>query len=88
MAEERFPLRREFISPTSSEIVILRSLPISFRPFQNASSTLTLVLCPATAIDRLIIMDCIVISFDKGMRLKLTIGSATAACASALRVGC
>src|SRR5947208_6892425 len=37
-----------------------RSTPISFKPFQNASSRLTLVLCPATTIERLSTADCIV----------------------------
>src|SRR5882672_3102156 len=38
---------------TSSDNVILRDVAISFRPLQNASSRLTLVLCPAMTIERL-----------------------------------
>src|SRR5579862_5377720 len=53
IAEERLPCWRLLsISPTSSESVMLRSPEISFMPFQNASSRLTLVLWPATTIDR------------------------------------
>src|SRR5256885_16106030 len=54
MAEERLPCwRLVSISPTSSDSVMSRSTEISFIPFQNASSRLTLVLCPATTIERL-----------------------------------
>src|SRR5882757_4402186 len=53
MAEERLPCwRLVSISPTSSDSVMSRSTEISFIPFQNASSRLTLVLWPATTIDR------------------------------------
>jgi hypothetical protein len=45
------------ISSTSSDSVILRRLEISFMPFQNASSILTLVLRPATTIERLVMGD-------------------------------
>src|ERR1700758_4998381 len=38
---------------TRSESVMLRAEAISLRPFQNASSRLTLVLCPAMTIERL-----------------------------------
>src|SRR3984893_1044076 len=54
MAEDRLPCWRLLsISPTSSDSVISRSPEISFMPFQNASSRLTLVLWPATTIERL-----------------------------------
>src|SRR5450432_632317 len=53
MAEDRLPCCRLLsISPTSSDNVMSRSPEISFMPFQNASSRLTLVLCPATTIER------------------------------------
>src|SRR5438132_14148875 len=53
MAEDRLPCWRPLsISPTSSESVMLRRAEISFMPFQKASSRLTLVLCPATTIER------------------------------------
>ena len=41
------------ISPTSSDSVMFRRPEISFMPFQKASSRLTLVLWPATTIERL-----------------------------------
>src|SRR5580704_18450794 len=54
MAEERFPCRRPpSMVATRSDSVMLRPEAISFRPFQNASSRLTLVLCPAMTIERL-----------------------------------
>src|SRR6202007_791582 len=54
IAEDRLPCWRLLsISPTSSDSVMLRSPEISFMPFQNASSRLTLVLWPATTIERL-----------------------------------
>src|SRR5262252_10816581 len=54
MAEERFPCRRPpSIVATRSESVMLRAEAISLRPFQKASSRLTLVLCPAMTIERL-----------------------------------
>src|SRR3984893_6162890 len=53
MAEDRLPCWRLLsTSPTSSDSVMFRRLEISFMPFQNASSRLTLVLWPATTIDR------------------------------------
>src|SRR6478609_2804876 len=54
MADDRLPCWRLLsISPTSSDKVMSRVPEISFMPFQNASSRLTLVLCPATTIERL-----------------------------------
>src|ERR1700738_5040412 len=54
MAEERFPCRRPpSMLATRSDSVMLRPEAISFRPFQKASSRLTLVLCPAITIERL-----------------------------------
>src|SRR5882757_3259658 len=53
MADERLPLWRPMsMLPTRSDSVIARVTAISFRPFQNASSRLTLVLCPAITIER------------------------------------
>src|SRR3954454_4081351 len=53
MADERLPCWRLLsISPTSSDNVISRNPEISFMPFQKASSRLTLVLSPATTIER------------------------------------
>src|SRR5579872_1925925 len=53
MAEDRLPCWRVLsISPTSSDSVTFRKPEISFMPFQKASSRLTLVLWPATTIDR------------------------------------
>src|ERR1700679_3683367 len=53
MADDRLPCWRLLsISPTSSDSVMFRRPEISFMPFQNASSRLTLVLWPATTIDR------------------------------------
>src|SRR5665213_3231375 len=54
MAEDRLPWRRSVsMLATMSDRVISRPPAISFRPFQNASSRLTLVLCPAMTIERL-----------------------------------
>src|SRR5215470_12158828 len=54
MAEERFPCRRPpSMLATRSDNVMLRAEAISLRPLQNASSRLTLVLCPAMTIERL-----------------------------------
>src|SRR5215467_12141506 len=54
MADDRLPCcRSESIDATSSDNVMSRSPAISFSPFQNASSRLTLVLCPAITIERL-----------------------------------
>src|SRR5437764_11806369 len=54
MAEERLPCRRSAsIEATSSDSVTLRVPAISLRQVQNASSRLTLVLCPAMTIERL-----------------------------------
>src|ERR1043166_90980 len=54
MAEERFPCRRPpSMLATRSDSVMLRAEAISLSPFQNASSRLTLVLCPAMTIERL-----------------------------------
>jgi len=54
IADERLPWRRSTsIDATNSDSVMLRDAAISFRPLQNASSRLTLVLCPAMTIDRL-----------------------------------
>src|ERR1700746_139415 len=54
MAEERFPCRRPpAMLATRSDSVMLRAEAISLRPFQKASSRLTLVLCPAMTIERL-----------------------------------
>src|SRR5260221_1345686 len=54
MAAERLPCRRSVsIEATMSDSVNSRPLAISFRPYQNASSRLTLVLWPAMTIERL-----------------------------------
>src|ERR1043166_490667 len=54
MADDRLPWRRSpSIEATSSESVRLRDVAISFSPVQNASSRLTLVLCPVMTIERL-----------------------------------
>src|SRR6202020_1623040 len=53
MADDKLPCWRLLsISPTSSDSVMFRNPEISFMPFQKASSRLTLVLWPATTIDR------------------------------------
>src|SRR5438067_9826915 len=58
MADDRMPCRRsESIVATKSDKVMSRPLAISFSPFQNASSRLTLVLWPAITIERLITGD-------------------------------
>src|SRR6187551_1773524 len=68
MADDRLPCRRwESIFATRSERVTFRSSAISFRPFQNASSRLTLVLCPAITMERLItgdFIDGLLVRFD------------------------
>src|ERR1700728_1649569 len=54
MAEDRLPCwRSESIAATSSDKVIRRLTAISLSPLQNASSRLTLVLCPAMTMERL-----------------------------------
>src|SRR5580658_9230409 len=54
MADDRLPWRRSVsIAATRSDSVICRAMAISFRPVQNASSRLTLVLWPAITIERL-----------------------------------
>src|SRR5690349_4676053 len=54
MADDRLPWRRSAsIEATSSESVWLRVAAISLSPLQNASSRLTLVLCPVMTIERL-----------------------------------
>src|SRR5580700_4830754 len=54
MAEDRLPCRRSWsIAATMSDKVRSRLAAISFNPVQNASSKLTLVLCPAITIERL-----------------------------------
>src|SRR5712691_3947685 len=54
MADDKLPWRRsESIVETRSDKVMSRPPAISFRPFQNASSRLTLVLWPAMTIERL-----------------------------------
>src|SRR6266511_4088771 len=58
MADDRLPCRRsESIASTSSDNVMFRSRAISFNPFQNASSRLTLVLWSATTTERLTTRD-------------------------------
>src|ERR1700692_4620549 len=53
MADDRLPWRRsESMAATRSDSVIPRAIAISFRPAQNASSRLTLVLWPAITIER------------------------------------
>src|ERR1700747_2416165 len=53
MAEDRLLCWRWLsISLISSDSVLLHSAAISFMPVQNASSRLTLVLCPLTTIER------------------------------------
>src|SRR2546430_10363580 len=54
MADDRLPCCRwESITATKSDKFVCRLPAISFRPFQNASSRLTLVLWPATTTERL-----------------------------------
>src|SRR6202030_2112362 len=54
MADDRLPCRRSWsIAATMSDNVRSRFAAISFSPVQNASSRLTLVLCPAITIERL-----------------------------------
>src|SRR5262249_4950511 len=54
MADERLPCRRSWsMVATMSDSVKSRLAAISFSPVQNASSKLTLVLCPAITIERL-----------------------------------
>src|SRR5690349_8330875 len=54
MADDRFPLARSLsITETMFDKVRRRSAAISFSPFQNASSRLTLVLWPPMTIERL-----------------------------------
>src|SRR3977135_1003955 len=54
MADDKLPWRRaEWIVETRSDKVTSRAPAISFKPFQNASSRLTLVLWPAMTIERL-----------------------------------
>src|SRR6187431_1328555 len=58
MADERLPCWRSVsMDETRSDKVTPRSSAISLRPFQNASSRLTLVLCPAITMERLITGD-------------------------------
>src|SRR6516165_1843079 len=58
MADDRLPCQRsESIAPTSSDRVVFRPRAISFNPSQNASSRVTLVLWPATMIERLTTSD-------------------------------
>src|SRR5438874_12599307 len=54
MVDDRLPCCRwESISATNSDKFFCRLPAISFRPSQNASSRLTLVLWPATTTERL-----------------------------------
>src|SRR6266481_2348391 len=54
MAEDKLPCcRSESIAATRSDKVMSRPPAISLSPFQNASSRLTLVLCPAMTMERL-----------------------------------
>src|SRR5579862_1263258 len=58
MADDRLPCRRpESIDATRSDNVVRRPTAISLSPLQKASSRLTLVLCPAITIERLITGD-------------------------------
>src|SRR5580693_3681025 len=58
MADDRLPCRRpESIDATRSDNVVRRPTAISLSPRQKASSRLTLVLCPAITIERLITGD-------------------------------
>ena len=59
---------------TSSDRVISRASAISFSPFQNASSRLTLVLCPAITMDLFTTGDFIGLSTSKPMTVEVTIG--------------
>src|SRR5204863_1646932 len=59
---------------TSSERVISRASAISFSPFQNASSRLTLVLCPAITMDLLTTGDFIGLSTSNSVTVEITIG--------------
>src|SRR5580704_2316964 len=77
MAEDRLPCRRSWsIAATMSDKVKSRLAAISFNPVQNASSKLTLVLCPAMTIERLTTGDfigfsclnAVLVKFAKGLR--------------------
>lgn len=58
IAEDRLPFWRVLsISATVFDNVACWASAISFRPLQNASSRLTLVLCPAITTERLTIED-------------------------------
>src|ERR1700733_446222 len=58
MADDRLPCGRpESMVATRSDNVMARLTAISFSPFQKASSRLTLVLCPAMTIERLMTGD-------------------------------
>src|ERR1022692_3288628 len=58
MAEDRLPCwRSESIVPTRSDRVMRRLTAMSFSPLQKASSRLTLVLCPAITMERLMTGD-------------------------------
>ncbi len=63
-----------------------RARAISFSPFQNSSSKLTLVLCRAMTTDRLMTVDFMVAPFVHAMRVQLTIAAAVAAVVLAGRV--
>src|SRR5688572_428205 len=70
MADERLPCWRSVsIVATRSDRVRLRSPAISFSPFQNASSRLTLVLWPAITMERLTTGD-----FIDGLLVRFGVG--------------
>src|SRR5665213_3733544 len=66
MAEDRLLCWRErSMSATMFDSVTRWLCAMSFKPRQNASSRLTLVLCPASTIERLTMGDFIFVSFCK-----------------------
>jgi hypothetical protein len=63
IAEDRLPFWRVLsISATVFDSVACWAIAISFRPLQNASSRLTLVLCPAITTERLTIEDFMIVA--------------------------
>src|SRR5262245_49756964 len=61
MADDRLPrLRSASIAPTRFDRVVPRTIAISLRLVQKASSRLTLVLCPAMMTERLTTSDFII----------------------------
>src|SRR5580658_5413074 len=90
MAEDRLPCRRSWsIAATMSDKVKSRLAAISFNPVQNASSKLTLVLCPAMTIERLTTGDFIEFSHLDAVRVELASRPQPfGLCERAIRFGC